>query len=334
VANGVTTVRGMQGAAGQLELREASRRGDIVAPNLYLAGPAFSGNSVKGPEEATARVRQQKSEGWDSLKVLGGLSVEAYDAMARTAKEAGMRFAGHVPSAVGVRHALEMGQATIDHIDRYAEDLGGETKPLDDKAIQELVTLTKKAGTAIVPTLVVWETLRGPITLASRTGLPELKYLPRPYVEQWTKAVAGRLQNPEFNAANAKVYIDNRMRILAALHKAGVPILLGSDAPQQFNVPGFSIHHEMKRMLDAGMSVREVVRSGTANVGEYYKAQDQFGTIAIGKRADLILVDANPLQSIDNMSRRSGVMVRGRWLPDSEIQARLAQIASRAGGAQ
>jgi imidazolonepropionase-like amidohydrolase len=332
VANGVTTVRGMQGAPGQLELREAAKRGDIVSPNLYLAGPAFNGNSVKTAEDAVARVRQQKSEGWDLLKVLGGLSVESYDAMAKTAKEAGIRFAGHVPAAVGVVHALDMGQATIDHIDGYAELLGGESKPVDEKAMQDLVARTKKAGTAIVPTLVVWETLRGPITLESRTSLPELKYLPRQYVEQWTKAVAGRLKNPDFNAANAKIYIENRLRVLRALHQAGVVILLGSDAPQQFNVPGFSIHHEMKRMLDAGMTVHDVIESGTASVGEYFKAQDQFGTIAVGKRADLVLVDANPLQRVENMSRRSGVMVRGRWLPQSEIEAKLAQIAARSGG--
>jgi len=331
VANGVTTVRGMQGAPGQLELREATKRGDVVGPNLYLAGPQFSGNNVKSAEDAASRVRQQKSEGWDLLKVQSGLSVEAYDAMAKTAKEVGIRFGGHVPAAVGVTHALEMGQETIDHIDGYAEQLDGLTKPVDEKALQDLVAKTKKAGAWIVPTLVVWETLRGPITLQSRTDLPELRYMPRTQVEQWTKAVDSRLKNAQFNPADAKQYIDNRMRILKALHAAGVGILLGSDAPQQFNVPGFSIHHEMKRMTDAGMSVYDIVKSGTANVGQYFKAQDDFGTIAVGKRADLILVDANPLQNVANMGKRSGVMVRGRWLPASEIQTRLDQIAGRSG---
>jgi imidazolonepropionase-like amidohydrolase len=331
VANGVTTVRGMQGAPGQLELREATRRGDLVGPTLYLAGPAFSGNTVKSPEDAAARVRQQKAEGWDLLKVQTGLTVETYDAMAKTAKEVGIRFGGHVPAAVGVTHALEMGQDSIDHIDGYAEQLDGLTKPVDDKALQDLVARTKKAGAWIVPTLVVWETLRGPITLQSRTQLEELRYLPRAQVEAWTKAVDGRLQNPQFNPADAKQYIDNRMRILEALHRAGVGILLGSDAPQQFNVPGFSIHREMQRMTDAGMSAYDVVKSGTASVGEYFKAQDSFGRVAVGQRADLILVDANPLDNVANMGRRSGVMVRGRWLPAAEIQTRLAEIAGRSG---
>lgn len=331
VAAGVTTVRGMQGAPGQLDLREAARRGDIVSPTLYLAGPAFSGNSVKTPEDAAAMVRRQKDEGWDLLKVLPGLSRETYDAMAKTAKEVGIPFSGHVPDAVGVPHALAMGQRTIDHVDGYIEYLQGTTKPVDDKAIQDLAAQTKKAGTAIVPTLVVWETLRGPVTLESRTSLPELKYLPAKLVQDWTKAVQGRLSSPKYNAGHAKHYIDNRMRMMTALHKAGVTILLGSDAPQQFNVPGFSIRHEMKRMTDAGMSVYDVLRSGTAAVGEHYKSEDRFGTVAAGQRADLILLDADPLQSLDNVARQAGVMVRGRWIPQADIEARLTEIAGRSG---
>ena len=327
VANGITTVRGMQGSPGQLELRESARRGEIVAPNLYLAGPAFNANTVKTPDEAVAMVRQQKAEGWDLLKVLGGLSLESYDAMARTAKESKIAFAGHVPAAVGIVHALEMGQETVDHLDGYAQQLDGLAKPIDGKALADLVAKTKQAGTWMVPTLVVWETLQGPVTLESRTKLPELKYLPAEQIEAWTKGLQNRLSNAQFNAEQARIHIDNRMKIFTAMHSAGVRILLGSDAPQQFNVPGFSIHHEMKRMADAGMSTYDIVRSGTASVGEYFKGRDDFGTVAVGKRADLILVDANPLQSLDNLSKRSGVMVRGRWLPQADIEKRLAQMA-------
>lgn len=332
VAAGVTTVRGMQGSPGQLELRESVNRGDLIGPNLYLAGPAFSGNSVKSPDEAIARVHEQKKAGWDLLKVLPGLSRETYDAMARTAKEADIPFAGHVPAAVGVPHALESGQRTIDHLDGYAEHLGGETKPADEKGIQDLVERTKKAGTWMVPTLVVWETLRGPVTLDSRKAMPGLQYLPQDIVAGWTKSVENRLKSPKYDADAARAYIDNRMRIMTALYKAGVGILLGSDAPQQFNTPGFSIYPEMKRMADAGMTTFDVIKSGSASVGQFYKDKDDFGTIAVGQRADLILVDANPLQNLGNTEKRSGVMVRGRWLPEAEIQKRLQQIAARSGG--
>ena len=327
VASGVTTVRGMQGAPGQLELRDAAKRGEIVAPTLYLAGPQFSGGSVKSVEDAIARVRQQKSEGWDLLKVQEGLSPPVYEAMAKTAREVGIRFGGHVPDEVGVRRVLESGQDTIDHIDNYAEELEGMTKPVDEQALDQYVAQTKKAGAWVVPTMLVWETLRGPVTLESRTSLPELRYLPAAQVEQWTKQLESRLKNPQFDAAQAKMYIANRVRVLKALHAGGVGILLGSDAPQQFNVPGFSLHREIRSMAEAGMSPYDIVKSGTANVGAYFKNVDAFGTVATGQRADLILVDADPLQDLANITKRSGVMVRGRWLPSSEIDSRLAQIA-------
>jgi imidazolonepropionase-like amidohydrolase len=179
-----------------------------------------------------------------------------------------------------------------------------------------------------VPTLVVWETLQGPVTLESRTQWPELKYLPAEQIDAWTKALQTRLSSPEFNREGARIHIENRMKVLKALHAGGVTVLLGSDAPQQFNVPGFSIHREMQRMADAGMSTYEIVRSGTAGVGDHFKSKDAFGRIAPGQRADLILVDANPLQALANVEKRSGVMIRGRWLPQSEIEKRLAQIAS------
>jgi imidazolonepropionase-like amidohydrolase len=274
-------------------------------------------------------VRQQKAEGWDLLKVHPGLSRATFDAMATTAKEAGIRFAGHVPADVGVPHALEMGQDTIDHVDGYAEHLDGRRKPVTDAGVQDLVARTKKANTGIVPTLYVWETLQGPVTLESRTSLPELRYLPRAVVDQWTKGLDSRLKNPEFNADEAKLYIENRMRIMRALYAGGVTILLGSDAPQQFNVPGFSIYREMERMAAAGMSTFDILASGTSNVGAYFRTWDDFGTVAVGKRADLILLDANPLESLAHLERRSGVMVRGRWLPASEIRTRLDEIAAR-----
>ena len=328
VANGVTTVRGLQGSAGQLDLREQTRRGDLIGPTLYLAGPAFSGGTVKTRDAAAERVRQQKAEGWDLLKVLPGLSVETYDGMARAAKEASIGFAGHVPAAVGILHALEMGQETVDHLDGYVELLDARTKPLDEAALRGAIEKTKAANAWMVPTMFVWETLLGAPTLESRTGLDELKYLPRPLLAQWTGQLQKRLGNPQFDAKGAALHMQNRTRILAAMHQAGVRLLLGSDAPQQFNVPGFSIHHEMRSMAEAKMTPYEILRTGTAAAGEYLGPRGEpFGTIAVGQRADLILVDASPLTTLENVARRSGVMVRGRWLPEAEIQKRLTTMA-------
>jgi len=108
---------------------------------------------------------------------------------------------------------------------------------------------------------------------------------------------------------------------------AGAPLALGSDAPQFFNVPGFSIHHEMAMMAAAGLSPYEVLVTGTRNPAAYFGTAEEFGTVAVGRRADLILLEANPLENVVNVKRRVGVMARGRWLPEAEMGERLERIA-------
>ena len=331
VANGVTTVRGMLGAPGQLELRERANRGELISPTLYLAGPSFNGNSVNSPAQAAEMVRAQKREGWDLLKVHPGLTRDEYDAMARTAREVGIRFAGHVPAEVGLPHALASGQETIDHVDGYVEHLRAEGAPLDEAKLAGVVRLTKRSGAWIVPTMALWETLLGVASIEKLMSYPELQYMPPQQVGSWERLHRARQSDPQFDRKKAEQTAANRKRILKALHDAGVPVIFGTDAPQQFSVPGFSVHREMASMLEAGMTPYEIIRTATRNAGEYYKNRARFGTVAAGRRADLILVNGNPLKDISNVARRSGVMVRGRWLAEDEIQKRLGAIASSHG---
>lgn len=327
VANGVTTVRGMLGQEGQLELREQANSGEILSPSLYLAGPPFDGRSIQSPEQAAQQARQQKREGWDYLKVLWGLTLAEYDAMARTAREVEIPFIGHVPRDVGVRHALEMGQQTIDHLDGYIDYLDGTAGPASDEKIEEIVQLTKETGTWVVPTMVVWENLFGETPTGTVQTYDGLRYLPPDLVAGWVESHRGRVSGTGFDRIAARHRIENRMRLLRAMHEGGVRILFGTDAPQQFSVPGFSIYREMHRMGEAGMTPYDILRTATANAGEYFKDKDSFGTVAPGQRADLVLLKANPLEDISNVSRQAGVMVRGRWLPETEIQSRLGEIA-------
>lgn len=334
VASGITTVRGMLGAPGQLELKERSLRGELIAPNLYLAGPSFHGQSVDSPEHAVRKVREQKAEGWDLLKVHPGLTRDEYDAMAKTAREVGIRFGGHVPSEVGLGHALEMGQETFDHIDGYVEHLDGAAKAVDERELEAIVARTRKAGAWIVPTMALWETLYGVADLETLTSYRELRYMPPRMVRQWTETHRNRLANPELDTEAGRRVIENRTRILRALHQGGVRILMGTDAPQQFSVPGFALHREFPRMAAAGMSPWDILVSGTRNVGLYFANEDEFGTVEAGNRADLILLEENPLEDSANLQELAGVMVRGRWLPKSEIDRRLAEIAKRNAGEQ
>ena len=329
LASGITTVRGMLGAEGQLELRRRTARGELLGPTLYLAGPSFNGNSVNSPEQAVQMVREQRAAGWDLLKIHPGLTRAEYDAMARTAAEEGIRFGGHVPADVGLMHAIRMGQETFDHVDGYVEYAGGAAGPVDPAKLDSAVAATREAGAWVVPTMALWEVLFTTLPLDSLQAYPELRYVSRQTVQQWVNAYNQRRGSPQFNAMTARQTIAARQEVLAALHRGGARILMGTDAPQQFSVPGFSLHREFPRMRAAGMSPYEILATGTRNVGEYFQRHDTFGTVAAGRRADLLLLDADPLADVANLQRIAGVMVRGRWVPREEIQAGLEAIAAR-----
>jgi imidazolonepropionase-like amidohydrolase len=177
--------------------------------------------------------------------------------------------------------------------------------------------------------MALWEVLYLTLPLETLQAYPELRYVSPQSVQGWVNAYNQRRNAPEFDAATSRRVIEARQQVLAALHRGGAGILMGTDAPQQFSVPGFSLHREFPRMRAAGMTPYEILASGTRNVGEYFQRIDAFGTIAVGKRADLLLLDADPLADVANLQRIAGVMVRGRWVPREEIRAGLEAIAAR-----
>ncbi|HEX6847497.1 MAG TPA: amidohydrolase family protein, partial [Chitinophagaceae bacterium] len=123
LCNGITTIRGMLGHPLHLELRSKIQRGEIMGPHFYTSGPSFNGNSVKTPEAGAEMVRNQKKAGYDFLKLHPGLTKENFAAIAKTAKEVNILFAGHVSFDVGVWRAIEAGYASIDHLDGFVESL-------------------------------------------------------------------------------------------------------------------------------------------------------------------------------------------------------------------
>ena len=327
VANGITTVRGMLGAPGQLALRERAATGSIISPTLYLAGPSFNGNSVSSPDQAREMVRRQNTEGWNLLKVHPGLTRAEYDAMAEIANELGIRFGGHVPEDVGFVHALEMNQETFDHLDGYLEALS--ERPIPDSAIRNLAVATREAGAWVVPTMALWETLLGTVDLNTLRDYDELRYVPASTVEQWSSAFSGRQNDPSYDEKEMRRYAADRIRLLRILHEEGVLILLGTDAPQQFSVPGFSLHRELDWMARSGMEPYDILVSGTTNVGRYFANEDDFGVIAPGQRADLVLLRSNPLEGHRALAQIEGVMANGHWLSREAIDRRLSEIDAR-----
>jgi imidazolonepropionase-like amidohydrolase len=152
---------------------------------------------------------------------------------------------------------------------------------------------------------------------------PSMRYMSEAQVNAWARSVRD-LQNTAANTAERRAsYLDLRTWLIRSLHEGGVGIILGSDAPQIGNVPGFSALDELELMEAAGLSPFEALATGTRNVGRYL-GESEFGTIAVGHRADLLLLDADPLLGVGNVRQQAGVMVNGRWLPKAEIDRRLA----------
>ena len=327
VANGVTTVRGMQGRDHHLELRNKVESREILGPKLYVASPQFRGGAglgaVRSAADAERLVREYNAAGFDLLKIQEGLQMDVYDAVAQTARAVDIEFAGHVPNEVGLFRALQAGQRTIDHMDNMLDAIEG-----DEARIPEIVSATRDAGAWVIPTQVLWEVfLLAPPADQLEAQRTEIQYVPRAIRSFWRQALERRGE-PAGNAEEGARRAATRRKLLKALSEGGVGILLGTDSPQIYSVPGFSIHREMRVMVESGLTPYQVLASGTRRVAEYLGTTATTGTVAVGKRADLILVNGNPLKDVANVARRAGVVVNGQWLPESQIQERLHEISA------
>lgn len=339
-ANGVTTIRGMLGRPSHLELREDLLADRVFGPRLVTSGPSLNGNSVSGVEDARRKVTEQHAAGYDFLKIHPGLSRDEFMAIADTANELGIAFAGHVPVSVGVEDALASGIATIDHLDGYMaamlpRDSGGAggfggffgvflAGMIDAGRLDELVEKTRQSGTWNVPTEILIEQridATPPDTLRARS---DMRYMDQTTVSGWVDSKASLLAERDFDREIADKAIELRRTLIAKLFRANGRILLGSDAPQVFNVPGFSTHLELETYVAAGLTPFEALTTGTTAVAEFLGSNT--GTVEVGRAADLVLLNDNPLADIANVRRVHGVMLRGTWHSRKDLDARMRPL--------
>lgn len=347
LSNGITTVRGMLGDPMHLELKKKAQSGELLSPRIFSSSPSLNGNSVKTIEEASEKVKAYQKAGYDFLKIHPGIQRAVFDQVVKTANEVGIPFAGHVPVDVGIRHALESQYASIDHVDGFLEGLVPESEnvdptkngffgfaftPLADTSkIDELVQLAKQNEVWIVSTQSLFERWFAPVSADKLLEQHEMKYMPASTLKNWKdRKEQSTAETTGFNEAQWQKFDSIRKQLILALNRDGHGMLLGSDAPQLFNVPGFSIHHEISGMVRAGMTPLEIIQSGTVNPATFFKMSDTFGEIKEGFDADLILIDANPLENLKALQQISGVMVRGHWLSKETIDGRLKEIAINA----
>lgn len=344
--NGVTTVRGMLGHPRHLELRDKIRNGEIFGPRLYTAGPALAGDDIQTPEAARAAVLAQKSAGYDFLKILmPALSKEAFAAVAATAHEVHIPFAGHVPATIGVLGAIEAGYATIDHLDGFVESLvpGIENMKWDDvglfgmfvadqadtSKIPALVRSLRERKIWVVPTQCLAERWFAPGDVAeSFMQASEMIYMDADELKEWSDMRDQIVLAPHYDSIQMVRFQQIRKQLVYECNKNGVGLLLGSDAPQVYNVPGFSTHHELQYLVNAGLSPYEALCTGTVNTGRFL-GRDDLGVVKTGAVSDLMLLSDNPLENISNTRHIEGVLIGNRWMPKSFIMDALKKLEKR-----
>jgi imidazolonepropionase-like amidohydrolase len=341
-ANGITTIRGMLGHPKHLELRSKIRNGEITGPNFYTTGPSINGMSVTSPEAGIQMVKNQKEAGYDFLKLHPGLTREKFDAIAATAKEVGIPFAGHVSFGVGVWRAIEAGYSSIDHLDGFIEGMvpgienmapqqagffgSSVADQADTTQIPKLMVALKENNIWVVPTQSLaerWASAK--YTPADFMQDPDRVYMKQQVIDQWITAKTNMMNNPDYSAAEIENFVNLRRRLIRECHQNGIGLLLGCDAPQVFNVPGFSTHNELEYLVRSGLTPYEALRTGTVNVANYLKKTDA-GTIRPNNVSDLVLLNGNPLADIKQSRNIAGVMIGNKWMDRKFLDEELAKL--------
>jgi imidazolonepropionase-like amidohydrolase len=299
LAFGITTVRNMWGFPNVWAMMREIEAGETVGPTIFTVSSGLDGTPPKWPltqlvMDATAAdgvVEAQWQAGYRTLKVYQDLRPQAYDSIVAAARRRGMDFVGHVPHRVGLKHALRSGQRSLEHLSGFGEELsrtGGRGPAawvrIRTEEIPALAAATRAAGAWVCPTLAIFARMGRGMSAADRDAL-----------------------------------LENRRKVVRALHSGGAGLLLGSDAGIEVVDPGASLHDEIAEFVAAGIPPIEALRLATAGAAEFLGQAGELGVVAADARADLLLLEADPGQALVTLRSPAGVMVRGRWFlePDA-----------------
>lgn len=334
VVNGVTTILNLRGTPQILELRAAIAAGRVFGPTLRTAGPYVNEPFVTTPEEVERAVVDQQRAGYDFVKLHGDLSRAAYARLNAVARRQRIRVVGHAPRNLGLAALFEERQYALVHAEEFLYDRNNTSRDFAqiEPQIPVLARAMNRAGIWLMPNLTAFKTIGWMVRdLDGVLARPEMRWMPAPVRAGW-----GPATNPYTNRFGKDTYpgILARYQLLEKLVRGfqagGVRLLLGTDAMNTGVVPGFSTHDELADLVAAGLTPFEALRAATANAAAFLGVAGQRGVVAVGQSADLLLLEANPLEMIANSRRIAGVMLRGRWLSRADIDTILAQLASPA----
>ncbi len=355
VANGVTTVRFMIGTPELLSLRSRSAGSEIDAPTIFVASPHLTGREqgnnfvVTTPEEAREAVRKSKAAGYDFIKITTFIKAEVYEAAVDEAAKQNIRVVGHADSRfVGVERAWKAKQQ-IEHLDGYIELLLRDDAPMkgsvsdlyiynpenwksfdyiDESKIPEVARKTVASNPYVNPTHHFMKNSFGRLRTEDEIRKqPDFRFYPAKVQQQWLDFYKkNRFINTVPLEKRAR-WIKLREQLIKAIYDAGGKLMTGSDTPEFLWLYGFGMHHELKALKDAGLSNYAVLEAGTKNPSLFLGTIDKVGTIEKGKRADLMLLNANPLADISATENRAGVMLKGKWHTQQELNQWLDEAA-------
>ncbi len=355
VANGITGVRDMGGELDVLlEWRKAIGEGSLLGPRMVICGPMLDGPKprfpssvpVATPEDGRRAVRDLANRGVDFIKLQSLIPRDAALAIADEARKAGIPFAGHVPDAVRAADMSSAGQKSFEHLIGIFEGsspledefLKGDKSPgrflrsFDEARFAALSALLARNRTWQCPTL-VWERGGNLIEERDLAHDPLAKYAPASWRDGTWKRFFEQVTG-EFNVDDLptrKRFVAKELEVVAALHRAGVPFLAGTDTVAGVHVfPGFSLHDELGLLVMAGFTPLEALRSATLLPAEYLSMSDRLGRVETGKMADLVLLDANPLDDIGSTRRIRAVVANGRFFSRADLDALLSAVEARA----
>jgi imidazolonepropionase-like amidohydrolase len=352
VANGVTGVRDMGGDLEALKRwRSRIAEGKLLGPRMIISGPMLDGPVPQFPSSAPVKdaaegrriVDELQKDGADFIKIQSLVPRDGYFAAAEEAKKVGIVFAGHVPDKVRAAEASNAGQKSIEHLTGVFEGCStvedelmaaprgpGRGKFLstyDPTRAKDLIALFVKNQTWQVPTL-YWERGEWLIEQTSAGPDPLVKYAPMAWRERaWPMFTTGIEKDWSTDPfADREEFFKAELKMVGEMNRAGVPILAGTDTVAGVRVyPGFSLHEELELLVRAGLTPMEALQAATRNAGKYLGLADT-GTIEKGKRADLVLLDANPLVEIKNTRKIQSVVLAGRYFSRADLDRLLADV--------
>jgi imidazolonepropionase-like amidohydrolase len=353
IANGITGVRDM---GSELETLQQWRKeilaGTLIGPRMVISGPMLDGPqprfpssiAIKTPEDGRRAVDDLKKRGADFIKLQSLIPRDAVFAIADEAKKQGITFVGHVPDSVRASEASNAGQKSFEHLigifegaspleDEFIKGGKTETKFLstyDPARAAKLFELLAKNQTWQCPTL-VWERGGNLIELTDHHD-PRAKYVPASWKEgTWKRFTDEITHDNTDDSATRRRFVAKELEVVNAMHKAGIPFLAGTDTPPGVYIfPGFSLHEELQRFVAAGFSPLEALRTATLNPAKFFGRENELGTIEKGKLADMVLLDANPLEDIRNTQRIVGVVANGRYFSRANLDMMLARVEDAA----